>query len=75
MSSHRPGPFRETFMSKVTKDEKPKVRDGKESLPEPVDIKDCLLEAIKKQHDDENLDEALIETFPASDPPASGHFE
>ncbi|HWU61011.1 MAG TPA: hypothetical protein VN112_03220 [Ensifer sp.] len=62
-------------MSKVTKDQNQKVRDGKESLPEPVDIDNCLQSAIKKQHDDENLDEALIETFPASDPPASGRFE
>lgn len=62
-------------MTNKTEDQSNKVRDGKESLPEPVDIKDCLQQALKKQHDDENLDEALIETFPASDPPASGHFE
>lgn len=62
-------------MKQTTGDHSGKVRDGKESLPEPVDLDDCIREVRKMQHDDENLDEALIETFPASDPPASGRFE
>ncbi|MET3613415.1 hypothetical protein ABID16_001744 [Rhizobium aquaticum] len=62
-------------MKKTTPEQDKHLRDGKESLPEPADIDDCLQQDRKKQHDDENLDEALIETFPASDPPASGRFE
>ena len=51
------------------------VRDGKDCLPEPLDLEDFATEAVAKQEIDDNLDEALRETFPASDPIASGKFD
>lgn len=62
-------------MKQQGNEEKQQYRDGKESLAEPVDLEECSSADIKKRHDDGNLDEALRETFPASDPPASGRFE
>ncbi|MCM2398138.1 hypothetical protein NBH19_18880 [Rhizobium sp. S95] len=62
-------------MKRQGNEEKQQYRDGKESLAEPVDLEECSPADIKKRHDDGNLDEALRETFPASDPPASGRFE
>ncbi len=46
------------------------LRDGLESLPEPLDL---VVARVPKAHveTDEDLDEALRETFPASDPPTS----
>jgi hypothetical protein len=52
----------------------PKVRDGVESLPEMEDI-DLEMPVPTPEHQQELLDEALTETFPASDPPASGRME
>lgn len=51
-----------------------KLRDGKETLPE---LEDVALEMPfpTSDHQDELLDEALLESFPASDPPASGRME
>ncbi|MDP9857460.1 hypothetical protein [Agrobacterium tumefaciens] len=52
----------------------PKIRDGVETLPEMEDV-DLELPPPPAEHRDELLDEALRETFPASDPPASGRME
>ncbi|WP_377297681.1 hypothetical protein [Rhizobium sp. SGZ-381] len=52
----------------------PKIRDGVETLPEMEDL-DLELPPTPTRHQDELLDEALQETFPASDPPASGRME
>ena len=50
------------------------VRDGIASMPEMADIQ-SELRTPRRSAADDLLDEALIETFPASDPIASGHFE
>ena len=50
------------------------VRDGIDLLPEIVDIR-LELPPVKQSPSDELLNEALRETFPASDPIASGRFE
>ncbi|WP_313603990.1 hypothetical protein [Rhizobium sp.] len=47
------------------------ARDGAESLPEFADI-ELLLPPRRRSKPDELLDEAVMETFPASDPMASG---
>jgi hypothetical protein len=52
----------------------PKVRDGVEALPEMEDI-DLEMPVPTPEHQQELLDEELTETFPASDPPASGRME
>ncbi len=49
------------------------LRDGAETMPEFVDIA-LELAPSSRSHDDELLDEALMETFPASDPMASGRI-
>ncbi len=46
------------------------LRDGLESLPEPLDLVVAKAPAPHIETE-EDLDEALRETFPASDPPAS----
>ncbi len=48
------------------------VRDGTESLAEPVDLSSATLPLNDGSNAD--LDEALMETFPASDPIASGRI-
>jgi hypothetical protein len=46
------------------------LRDGLESLPEPVDL--VIAKApVSHVETDDDLNEALQESFPASDPPAS----
>ncbi|MBO9127783.1 MULTISPECIES: hypothetical protein [unclassified Rhizobium] len=50
------------------------VRDGVEVLPEFADIALELPPAVKSKPE-ELLDEALVESFPASDPMASGRME
>lgn len=50
------------------------IRDGIESLPEMEDLQ-LELPLAKKSTSEDWLDEALLETFPASDPPASGRFD
>lgn len=50
------------------------VRDGAESLPEFADIV-LELPQMTKSRPDELLDEALMESFPASDPMASGRMD
>jgi hypothetical protein len=52
----------------------PKVRDGVETLPEMEDL-GLEMPIPTPDRQDELLDEALKETFPASDPPASGRME
>ena len=51
-----------------------RARDGIETLPEPEALEKALPPAPHSKPD-ELLDEALLETFPASDPPASGRME
>ncbi len=46
------------------------LRDGLESLPEPLDLIVAKAEAPHVETD-QDVDEALRETFPASDPPSS----
>lgn len=51
------------------------VRDGIESLPERVDLSAELPPVTETQTEaDADLDEAFVETFPASDPLASGQL-
>ncbi|WP_183825687.1 hypothetical protein [Aliirhizobium cellulosilyticum] len=61
-------------MSTSKKKELQPVRDGIDMLPEMVDLQ-LELEPEKSPSTDELLDEALLETFPASDPIASGRFD
>ncbi|AYD02518.1 hypothetical protein [Neorhizobium sp. NCHU2750] len=46
------------------------LRDGLESLPEPLDLV-VARAPLPRVETDEDLEEALEETFPASDPPSS----
>jgi hypothetical protein len=57
-------------MTKKRQDAEDVLRDGLESLPEPVDL-GVLTAEPPHVETDEDLDEALRESFPASDPPAS----
>lgn len=77
---NQPGhPPRTIIMSRTTADpQSPQavpLRDGLESLAEPVELS---LPQAPQRHvagSDADIDEALIETFPASDPPSSGRFD
>jgi hypothetical protein len=52
------------------------LRDGIETLPEQLDIDgEVTLPKTTTEATDDDLTEALLETFPASDPLASGKFE
>lgn len=52
------------------------LRDGIETLPEQPNVEGELkLATTKTEATDDNLTEALLENFPASDPLASGKFE
>ncbi|WJH41075.1 hypothetical protein N7E02_11345 [Aliirhizobium terrae] len=57
-------------MTKKRQDAENVLRDGLESLPEPVDLS-MPTATPPYLETDEDLDEALRESFPASDPPAS----
>ncbi len=50
------------------------VRDGVETMPEFTDMA-LELPPTSKSKQDELLDEALLESFPASDPMASGRMD
>lgn len=52
------------------------LRDGVETIPEFADVA-CEIPPRSKEgsRPDELLDEALMETFPASDPMASGRMD
>ncbi|QBJ16519.1 hypothetical protein EYD00_23935 (plasmid) [Agrobacterium sp. 33MFTa1.1] len=49
------------------------IRDGKDTLPEPEDIRLVLPPTVKSAKD-EYLVEELLETSSVSDAPATGHF-
>lgn len=49
------------------------VPDGIETLPEPLDLIESITSANTDAED--ALNEGLMETFPASDPVASGKFD
>ncbi len=57
------------------------LRDGKEILPEPVDLPPLEPLARPPVHHrgahktEADIDESLEESFPASDPPASGYSD
>ena len=57
------------------------LRDGKEILPEPVDLPPLEPLARPPVHPrgahktEADIDESLEESFPASDPPASGYSD
>lgn len=57
------------------------LRDGKEILPEPVDLPPLEPSAHSPVHPrgahktEADIDESLEESFPASDPPASGYSD
>jgi hypothetical protein len=60
-------------MAKQTIADLGKLRDGADTLPEFEDIA-LVVPPDPRSHLDELLDEALLESFPASDPPASGRM-
>lgn len=51
------------------------VRDGIETLPEFAEIELELPAKPPALPLDDGVEEALLESFPASDPPASGRME
>jgi hypothetical protein len=58
------------MIAKTTDTHSP-LRDGMETLPEPLDLP--IQPVIPRPPvSDADLDEMLLETFPASDAPASG---
>ncbi|KAB1083047.1 hypothetical protein F4V91_25760 [Neorhizobium galegae] len=61
-------------MKLFTTTDDPPVRDGIDLLPEMVDIR-LELPLEKQSQSNELLDKSLRETFPASDPIASGRCE
>ncbi len=58
----------------TTNDNETQIRDGIETLPEPEALEKTLPPPPHSKPDD-LLEEALLESFPASDPPASGRME
>ena len=53
---------------KSTAQETAHLRDALASLPEPVDLHDLMAPRDRWREQDDFLEEALEETFPASDP-------
>lgn len=53
------------------------LRDGKETLPEPLDLP-LPKPPVQVHHPhktEADIDESLEESFPASDPPSSGYTD
>jgi hypothetical protein len=50
------------------------LRDGAETLPEFEDMR-LEKQTFQRSTSDELIDEALVESFPASDAPASGRID
>lgn len=61
-------------MTKATESRFEVLRDSAAALPEFEDL-NLEMQTFPRSRSDEMLDEALLESFPASDPPASGRFE
>ncbi|MGF9565068.1 hypothetical protein AAIH70_16250 [Neorhizobium sp. BT27B] len=62
------------MMTKATESTFEVLRDSAATLPEFEDL-NLEMQTFPRSRLDEMLDEALMESFPASDPPASGRFE
>jgi hypothetical protein len=60
-------------MTRPTDNAPEALRDGAETLPEFADVR-LDKQSFRRSTSDELLDEALMESFPASDPPASGRM-
>ncbi|KQQ38846.1 hypothetical protein ASG19_07515 [Rhizobium sp. Leaf306] len=61
-------------MTKTTDNAFEPLRDGAETLPEFADLR-LEKQSFPRSTPDQFLDEALMESFPASDPPASGRID
>ena len=61
-------------MTKTTDDGFEPLRDGAETLPEFANLR-LEKQSFPRSTSDELLEEALMESFPASDPPASGRMD